>query len=112
MSRIYTDHNGLAVNAISMDNGVDVNGHQYQVLLADKTVELNFQQGTVPEHVVNGLTSEALLEILAHRITVLQEAVPCRENAVARTHIETALLWLERRTAKRLERGVEGTEAA
>lgn len=33
----------------------------------------------------------------------------CRENAIALTHLETALLWLHKRTADREERGVEGT---
>lgn len=110
MSRIYTDHNGLAVNAISLDNGVDVDGHQYQILLGRGSAEINFQMGTVPEHGVNGLTNEALLVILAHRLQKLNEIQPCWENAIARTHIETAFLWLEKRTADRQERGVEGKE--
>lgn len=33
----------------------------------------------------------------------------CKENEVALTHIQTALLWLEKRTKDRVERGVEGT---
>ena len=35
---------------------------------------------------------------------------PCKENAVAITHIETALLWNNHRTANRLARGVEGKD--
>jgi len=34
----------------------------------------------------------------------------CRENALALTHIEQGLMWLQERTRERLERGVEGTE--
>jgi hypothetical protein len=33
----------------------------------------------------------------------------CRENAIALTHIEEALMWLQRRTVARIKRGVEGT---
>lgn len=33
----------------------------------------------------------------------------CRENALAITHLEEALHWLNHRTADREERGVEGT---
>ena len=35
----------------------------------------------------------------------------CRENAIALTHLETALLWLQERTRERDARGVEGTHA-
>ena len=33
----------------------------------------------------------------------------CRENAIAITKLEEALLWLRKRTEARVERGVEGT---
>jgi hypothetical protein len=39
----------------------------------------------------------------------LNEKYPCRENAVAITKLDEALLWLEKRTRVRIERGVEGT---
>lgn len=35
----------------------------------------------------------------------------CRENAIALTHMEEALMWLQKRTRDRLARGVEGTSA-
>lgn len=38
----------------------------------------------------------------------MQAKFPCRENAIATTHVETAILWLEKRTAERKARGVEG----
>ena len=33
---------------------------------------------------------------------------PCRENSIVITHLETALLWLEKRTNDRIKRNVEG----
>jgi hypothetical protein len=36
----------------------------------------------------------------------------CRENALAVTHLEEALHWLNHRTQKREARGVEGTHTA
>ena len=33
----------------------------------------------------------------------------CRENAIAITKLEEALLWLRKRTEGRVQRGVEGT---
>lgn len=56
----------------------------------------------------NGTTNEEVLKMLIHRLNGLNNAFPCRENSIAITHIETALLWLEKRTADRIARGVEG----
>ena len=58
----------------------------------------------------DGTTNEEVLKMLVHRLNGLQAKFPCRENAIAITHIETALLWLEKRTADRKARGVEGKQ--
>lgn len=69
-----------------------------------------FQNGTIPEKGVNGITQEALLAIVADRLRSFQAGpFASRENAVALTHIETAQLWLHKRTLDRMARGVEGT---
>ncbi len=76
----------------------------------DERLEIRFQTGTVSEEGENGVTIEALLAIAADRLQRFQErTIPCRENAVAITHIETALHWLNARTLDRLKRDVEGT---
>lgn len=108
--RIHTDHNGVAVNAISsLADGTNVEGHTYQVLAGPQAVQIDFQRGPVKEVGVNGMTSEALLAILVHRTQVLNKAFPCRENSLAITKMEEAQMWFERRTQGRLARGVEGT---
>lgn len=56
----------------------------------------------------DGTTNEELLAVLIDRLNHLQAKFPCRENAIALTHMETALLWLDKRTADRKARGVEG----
>lgn len=57
----------------------------------------------------NGTTNEEVLRVLIDRmIHSMQAKFPCRENAIVTTHLETALLWLEKRTADRKARGVEG----
>lgn len=33
---------------------------------------------------------------------------PCRENSIAITKLEEALIWLDKRKKDRIERGVEG----
>lgn len=71
---------------------------------------IRFQNGPIKEHGVNGVTQEALLAIVADRLRSFQAGpFSCRENAVALTHIETAQLWLHKRTLERQQRGVEGT---
>lgn len=63
---------------------------------------------TVLVTINDGTTNEELLRVLIDRMMSLQAKFPCRENAIATTHFETGLLWLEKRTADRLARGVEG----
>ena len=62
--------------------------------------------------VVQGTTNEEVLLMLINRLNYLQGQLPCRENALAITKLEEALMWLEKRTANRLDRGVEGSSAA
>jgi hypothetical protein len=70
---------------------------------------LLFQHGSPLEHGVNGITHEVLLAILIDRLRGLQKGpFPCRENAIALTKLEEALMWLHKRTRDRLQRGVEG----
>lgn len=57
----------------------------------------------------DGLTVEEVLEAAIERIKYYNEQVPCRENSLAITNAEQALMWLERRTKDRIARGVEGT---
>ena len=53
---------------------------------------------TLLETVNDGTTNEELLAVLIDRIQFLNSKFPCRENAVALTHIEMALFWLNKRT--------------
>ena len=111
--RIHTDHNGVAVNAIhSHSDGRMVEGHEYQILSGPLTTTLNFQQGGVAQKGVNGITNEALIAVLQHRIGFLNRIFPCPENFKAIDHLQSALDQLELRTARRMTRGVESQEVA
>lgn len=59
----------------------------------------------------DGTTNEEVLRMIIDRMNSLQAKFPCRENAIATTHFETGLMWLEKRTADRKARGVEGKHA-
>jgi len=60
----------------------------------------------------DGTTNEEVLAMLIDRLKFLGNKLPCRENSIAVTKCEEALLWLEKRTADRKQRGVEGTAKA
>jgi hypothetical protein len=72
---------------------------------------LNFQNGPIQTPAdFNGLTNEALLAVVIDRMRGFQSSpFACRENAVALTKMEEALMWLQKRTRDRVARGVEGT---
>lgn len=56
----------------------------------------------------NGTTNEEVLKVLIDRMQTLQKKFPCRENSIVITNLEESLMWLNKRTADRIERGVEG----
>jgi hypothetical protein len=58
----------------------------------------------------DGTTNEEVLKVLINRMESLQAKFPCRENALALTHMEESLMWLDKRTADRLKRNVEGKQ--
>ncbi len=73
-------------------------------------VAIDFQNGPIAQVGVNGLTQEALLAIVIDRLRGFQSGpFSTRENIVALTKCEEALMWLQRRTRDRIRRGVEGT---
>lgn len=73
---------------------------------------INFQNGPIGEHGVNGVTQEVLLAIVIDRLRSFQAGpFSSRENALALTKIEEALHWLQQRTLDRIRRGVEGKTA-
>lgn len=58
----------------------------------------------------NGVIDSDLLEIVRHRLQCFQEGeFATRENEIALTHIEEALLWMNKRVEDRIERNVLGT---
>lgn len=73
-------------------------------------VGIDFQNGPIKEAGVNGCHNEDLLVIVIDRLQAFQNSeFKCRENAIALTKIEEALLWLNKRTQDRVKRNVEGT---
>ena len=71
---------------------------------------IKFQKGPVKENGVNGCHNEDLIAIVIDRLQCLNQGdFACRENSIAITKLEEALLWLNKRTQDRIARNVEGT---
>jgi hypothetical protein len=105
--------------AVLDEPGAGGANHEYEVSTcavdgekALNALRISFQNGPIKEFGVNGITQEALLAIVIDRLRSFQAGpFSCRENAIALTHCEDALMWLQRRTVARIKRGVEGTHA-
>jgi hypothetical protein len=95
--------------------------HHFNVIPAgldynDTTIDIpvltsvHFQEGQIKEAGVNGVHNEDLIAMVISRLEHFQNSeFRCRENALAITALEEALLWLRKRTMGRENRGVEGT---
>ena len=110
----------LSFNLNNNNMKVLVEGHTYEVPNFEKPEEagqvIQFINKAPKEPgstelvtVCDGTTNEALIEVLLNRLNYLNAKFPCRENSVAITKLDEALLWLNKRTADRLKRGVEGS---
>ena len=89
--------------------------HTFHVLTATSPTaaflgEVHFQEGPIKECGVNGVCNEDLIAMVITRLEHFQKTeFACRDNAVAITKLEEALMWLRKRTMAREKRGVEGT---
>lgn len=71
-------------------------------------VKFTVQSDPISEVGVNGIQAVDALHYIKCLFESLNEAFPCRENALTITKIEEALHWQEARTKNRIQRGVEG----
>jgi hypothetical protein len=120
MSRIITDHSTNPANErirIEVVDEPDAGGANHRYLVTEQPGvnnflgELKFQNGAIGEVGINGITQEILLAVCIDRLRSFQAGkFACRENAIALTKIQEALMWLQARTRAREARGVEGTQ--
>ena len=69
--------------------------------------EIKLQKGPVTEPGLNGITNEALLCIVLHRLQAQNKACGSRETSLALTKLEEAMMWLHAREKDRMKRGVK-----
>ena len=81
-----------------------------EIGLDNPYAKVKFQEGPIKENGVNGCHNEDLIAIVLDRLYSLNQGdFKCRENSIAITKLEEAMMWLNKRTADRKARGVEGT---
>lgn len=87
--------------------------HHYQIDLQEgnKVIDIQFQNGARKEAgSIHGIIDSDLIEIVKHRLEAFQKGpFSSRENALVLTHLEEALMWMNRRVEDRIERNVLGT---
>ena len=76
------------------------------------SLSFTLQNGPVKDHGVNGCQVDTVIEAAKLIIEGLNANFPCRENAMAITKLDEALLWLMKRKMDRESRGVEGHNKA
>jgi hypothetical protein len=74
--------------------------------------EITFYEMNEDGSTVEGTTLEEMLRVSIERLQHLNSKFSCRENSIAITKMQEALMWLNQRTAERTARGVEGTHQA
>ncbi len=90
---------------------VDADGNPAGGSTSSFGIEIEWQDGPLNDRKEpNGAFVEGVIQAAIGRLQHYQGSkFSCRENAIALTHLETALLWLQKRTEDREARGVEGT---
>ena|ERR1700679_391544 len=109
-----------AIKDCQMQNKVDENNNPAGGYVIGTGLKIEWQNGPLgrdgDRQKPNGAFVETVLSAVLQRIDFYQTAnggkFKCRENAIAITKIEEALLWLDKRTRDREERKVEGTHTA
>ena len=87
----------------------DIRPNHFIYVRHDKnSLSFTLQNGPVKESGVNGCQVDTVIETAKIIIEGLNAKFPCRENALAITKLDEALMWLNKRTKDREARGVEG----
>jgi hypothetical protein len=74
------------------------------------TITFVVQEGPIKENGTNGCQIDDMIWAIATIIRSFNSRFPCRENSCAITHLDEAMMWLEKRKKDREERGVEGQD--
>lgn len=91
--------------SIEIENADDVKG-------VAPIVKFIIQSDPISEVGINGCQAVDMLKYVKCLFESLNDAFPCRENALTITKIEEAIHWQDARTKDRMRRNVEGFNKA
>ena len=102
------------IGGFDVTGGVSNFSKERPILIHHESNQLCFQiqDGPVNEFGVNGCQVDTVIEAAKMIIEGLNKNISCRENALAITKLDEALMWLDKRKRDRMKRGVEGFEKA
>lgn len=107
------------LDKFTAENNDDANGNPAGGQVVGTGLQIDWQDGPLGRDAdrtaPNGAFVETVIAAAKQRIEYYQTAAKgkfmCRENAMAITKLDEALLWLNKRTQDREARAVEGTHA-
>ena len=76
------------------------------------SISFQMQEGNIGDNGINGCQYDSLIETARIIIQNLNAYIPCRENSMAITKLDEALMWINKRKEDRVKRGVEGKDLA
>ncbi len=102
------------IGGFEVTGGVSNFGKDRPVFVHDETNQLSFQiqNGPIKEKGVNGCQVDTVIETAKLMLEGLNKQFPCRENSMAITKLDEALMWLAKRKQDREARNVEGLSQA
>lgn len=122
MEKLNTIQKRNNLNTVFRDGDVGPGGVYYDYVVSfrdgvpatdspEDKLCIHFQCGPRRDSISQkGVLNADLLEVVRDQLRTFQAGpLACRENACALTHIEEALMWLNRREEDRAERSVLGT---
>ena len=109
-----------AIEKCTIENNNDSDGNPHGGSVDGTGLHIEWQNGPLgrgnDRQEPNGAFVETVISAVVQRIEYYQNTTSgrfkCRENAIAITKLEEALLWLDKRTRDREKRQVEGTHTA
>lgn len=117
MKELSTIQKREKLNKVFATDEIGLGGANHEYLIVSdegcqvpKEQKIIFQKGPrKEENSIHGVIDSDLLEIVRDRLKSFQDGpFASRENECALTHIEEALMWLNRRVEDRIERNVLG----
>ena len=76
----------------------------------ENSIKFTLQQGPIKDNGVNGCQIDKMIYATAEILRFFNKRFSCRENSCAITHLDEALMWLEKRKKDRETRNVEGLD--